>query len=139
MHIVAPAAAIGCRIVSPKNFDRSPFATGAQYARHEMRLGFMHFADQSGGRRTCRIEVSQRNATQTVGSSEVCKHLLDEPLASPVRIHRNTRMRFVDWRVAWLAIERGGRREHDRRRAMSQYRSQQVQCAGDIVLEVEQW
>src|SRR5207253_589990 len=74
-----------------------------------------------------------------ISRPEVCQHLLDEPFASPVRIHWNTRMRFVGWRVAWLAVEGGGRREHHRRRAISQHGSQQVQCAGNVVIEVEQW
>src|SRR5207249_1527919 len=102
-------------------------------------LGFMHFADQSGGRSTPRIEVSQRNAAQTVGSAEVYKHLLDEPFASPVRIHWHTWMRFVNRRVARLAVERGGLRENDRWRAMSECSSQKIKRATDIVFEIRQW
>jgi hypothetical protein len=74
-----------------------------------MRLGFVPLARPSARIRAGRVEIAQARGLHPVGVVVILEHLLDHPLAAPVRVDRLPGMSLVYRHVLRLAEDGRGR------------------------------
>ncbi len=138
MDVIADRRAVRRRIVDPVDLDRIAAAQrGTQHARDQMSFRVVVLADLAICVGARRVEVAQRRIAQIISLGVPVQGPLDRQLGLAIGVERGLRGGLADWHLVRHAVDRAGRREHDRAHAGLAHRSQQRQRAADIIAVVK--
>ena len=97
VDIVTDAGAVGRVVIVAENGKgRARSGGGEQRERDQVGFRVMVFTNPAVRGGTGRVEVTQRNAAQTVGHGRIGQDLLDHPLRAAVRAQRRFGQRYRD-------------------------------------------